>query len=92
MNRKKPEQIVKLLRKTEEEPAKGKQVEDFCREEQISPATYYRWQRKYGGLARGRRETALPPRRGHNVPSIPIMSGYTMSSLTAWQMGVPSKP
>lgn len=50
MNRRKPEQIVKLLRKAEEELARGKAVEDFCREEQISPATYYRWQRKYGGL------------------------------------------
>jgi putative transposase len=50
MNRRKPEQIVKLLRKAEEELAKGKAVEDLCREEQISPATYYRWQRKYGGL------------------------------------------
>ncbi|MBV6466478.1 MAG: hypothetical protein PGMFKBFP_01793 [Anaerolineales bacterium] len=50
MNRRKPEQIVKLLRKAEEEMAKGKALEDFCREEQISPATYYRWQRKYGGL------------------------------------------
>lgn len=50
MNRRKPEQIVKLLRKAEEEMAKGKEVEDFCREAQISPATYYRWQRKYGGL------------------------------------------
>ncbi len=50
MNRRKPEQIVKLLRKAEEEMAKGKAMEDFCREEQISPATYYRWQRKYGGL------------------------------------------
>jgi len=50
MNRKKPEQIVKLLRKADEELAKGKVVEDFCREEQISPATYYRWQRKYGNL------------------------------------------
>jgi hypothetical protein len=29
------------LRKAEEELAKGKAVEDFCREEQISPATYY---------------------------------------------------
>lgn len=50
MNRRKPEQIVKLLRKADEELAKGKSVEDFCREEQISPASYYRWQRKYGGL------------------------------------------
>jgi transposase-like protein len=50
MNRKKPEQIVKLLRKADEELATGKTMEDFCREEQISPATYYRWQRKYGNL------------------------------------------
>jgi len=50
MDRKKPEQIVKLLRKADEELAKGKAVEDFCREEQISLATYYRWQRKYGNL------------------------------------------
>ncbi len=25
-------------------------VEDFCRKEQVNPATYYRWQRKYGSL------------------------------------------
>jgi putative transposase len=50
MNRRKPEQIIKLLRKADEELAKGRAVEDFCREEQISPATYYRWQRKYGSL------------------------------------------
>ena len=49
MNRRKPEQIVKLLHKADEELAKGKAVEEFCREEQISPATYYRWQRQYGG-------------------------------------------
>jgi len=49
MNRRKPEQIVQLLRKADEELAKGKAVEDLCREEQISLATYYRWQRKYGG-------------------------------------------
>ena len=50
MKRRKPEQIVKLLRKADDEMAKGQAVEDFCREEQISLATYYRWQRKYGGL------------------------------------------
>lgn len=50
MNRRKPDQIIKLLRRADEELAKGKAVEDFCREEQISPATYYRWQRKYGNL------------------------------------------
>ena len=50
MTRRKPEQIVRLLHKVDEELAKGKAEEDLCREEQISLATYYRWQRKYGGL------------------------------------------
>ena len=50
MIRRKPEQIVKLLRQADEELAKGKAVEEFYREAQISPATYYRWQGKYGGL------------------------------------------
>jgi transposase len=50
MTRRKPEHIVRLLHKADEELAKGKAVEDICRDEQISPATYYRWQRKYGGL------------------------------------------
>jgi putative transposase len=50
MTRRKPEQIVRLLHKADEELAKGKAIEDICREEQISTATYYRWQRKYGGL------------------------------------------
>jgi putative transposase len=47
---KKPEQVVKLLHKADEELAKSKSVENICCEEGISPATYYRWQRKYGGL------------------------------------------
>jgi hypothetical protein len=50
MNRRRPEQIAKLLRKAEAELAKGKALEDFCRQEQISPAACYRWQRKYSGL------------------------------------------
>lgn len=50
MTRRKPEQIVQLLHKADGEMAKGKALEDFCRDEQISPATYYRWKRKYGAL------------------------------------------
>lgn len=50
MHRRKPEQIIQLLRKADEELAKGKAVDDFCREEQIGAAIYYRWQRKYGSL------------------------------------------
>jgi len=50
MTRRKAEQIVQLLHKADGELAKGKELEDICREEQISPATYYRWKQKYGGL------------------------------------------
>lgn len=46
-----PEHIVKLLRQAEAEVAKGQAIEDFCRRKHISPATYYRWRRKYGGLS-----------------------------------------
>ena len=51
MDRKKPEQIVQLLHKADGELAQGKAIEDICREEQISLATYHRWKRKYGGLS-----------------------------------------
>ncbi len=43
--------IVKLLHQADGALAKGQSVEDFCRRKQISPATYYRWKRKYGGLS-----------------------------------------
>ena len=46
-----PEQIVKVLQQVDSALAKGWTIEDFCRQKQISPATYYRWQRQYGGLS-----------------------------------------
>ncbi len=46
-----PEHIVKLLHQADGAFAKGQSVEDFCRRKQISPATYYRWKRQYGGLS-----------------------------------------
>jgi putative transposase len=50
MNQRKPEQIVQLLHKADEALGQGKSIEDICREEQISLATYHRWKQKYGGL------------------------------------------
>jgi putative transposase len=44
------EQIVQLLRQAAEALAKGTAVEDFCRSQTISPATYYRWKQKYSDL------------------------------------------
>lgn len=51
MNRRKPEQIVAILHQTDEALAQGKNIEDICREQGISPATYHRWKQKYGGLS-----------------------------------------
>lgn len=39
-------QIVSMLSQHE----KGQKVVDICREHGISQATFYQWQRKYGGL------------------------------------------
>lgn len=50
MNRRKPEQIVQLLYQVDEALGQGKKIEDICREQQISPATYHRWKQKYGGM------------------------------------------
>jgi transposase-like protein len=51
MKQRKPEQIVQLLHKADEALGQGKTIEDICREQQISPATYHRWKQKYGGLS-----------------------------------------
>ena len=40
------EQIIAVLRRAEG----GKSVSELCREVNISEATFYRWQRQYGGM------------------------------------------
>jgi putative transposase len=39
-------QIIQILKQGEA----GSKVADVCREHQISPATYYKWKAKYGGM------------------------------------------
>lgn len=51
MKRQKPEQIVALLHQFDAALGQGKAIEDICREQGISPATYHRWKQKYGGLS-----------------------------------------
>ena len=51
MVRRKAEQMVQLLHEADGALATGKTVEEFCREKQISPATYYRWKKKYVGMS-----------------------------------------
>ena len=41
------EQIIEILKGGE----RGRKVADVCREHGISPDTYYRWRRKYGGMS-----------------------------------------
>lgn len=40
-------QIVKILGEVES----GRSTQDVCREYGISPATFYNWKRKYGGMS-----------------------------------------
>ena len=46
----KPEQIVNLLRQIEVEIANGKTTPQACRDAEITPQTYYRWRKEFGGL------------------------------------------
>jgi len=51
MKRRQPEQIAQILHQVDEALGQGKNIEDICREHEISPATYHRWKEKYGGLS-----------------------------------------
>jgi len=41
------EQIVRMLREAE---ASGLQVREFCRKQNITEQTFFRWRNKYGGM------------------------------------------
>lgn len=43
------EQIVKKLHQAATELAAGKTIEEVCKGQEISPATYHRWEEQYGG-------------------------------------------
>lgn len=45
-----PEQIIPLLRQVEVEQANGKSLPEACRAAGMTPNTFYRWKRKYGGM------------------------------------------
>ena len=44
--RHKTEEIIRILR----EAAGGKGIEALCREHNIATTSFYRWQKKYGGM------------------------------------------
>lgn len=41
------EQIVRMLREAE---ASGVQIREFCRKQNITEQTFFRWRNKYGGM------------------------------------------
>ena len=47
-----PEQIIDLLRQVERETNQGKTVTEACRALSISEWSFYRWRKKYGGMAK----------------------------------------
>ena len=49
--RRKPEQIIRLLRKAEADIATGFTAEDVCRDIGIAVSTLHHWRRKYGNMA-----------------------------------------
>ena len=51
--RRKPEQIIRLLRKAEADISSGFTVEDICRDLDIAVSTFHLWRKKYGDMAPG---------------------------------------
>lgn len=49
--RRKPEQIIRLLRKAEADIDAGFSVEDVCRDLDIAVSTLHRWRKQFGGMA-----------------------------------------
>ena len=45
-----PEQIVTKLHQAATELAGGKKIEEVCKGLAISPATYHKWRKQYGGM------------------------------------------
>ncbi len=45
-----PEQVIRMLREAEVELAKGSKVPAVCKKLGVTPNTYYRWRKEYGGL------------------------------------------
>lgn len=51
--RRKPEQIIRDLRKAEADIATGFSVQDVCRELNIAVSTFHHWRKKYGSMEPG---------------------------------------
>ena len=45
-----PEQIIAMLREADVASGQGRSVGEVCRDLGITPVTYYRWRKEYGGL------------------------------------------
>jgi transposase-like protein len=45
-----PEEVIRALRQSELELAGGASVLEVCGRLGVNPGTFYRWQKKYGGM------------------------------------------
>jgi putative transposase len=44
-----PEQVVRKLRDAEADLAGGQSIDEVCKKLEVSPQTYFRWKKEYGG-------------------------------------------
>lgn len=51
--RRKPEQIIRDLRKAEADIAAGFSIQDVCRDLNIAVSTFHHWRKKYGNMEPG---------------------------------------
>jgi len=61
------EQIIGIVKQHQA----GLKTADLCREHGISPATFYGWKSKYGGMD----VAEIPGRAGRSVVSMPRLGG-----------------
>ena len=58
-----PEQVVHNLREAEAGLSAGKSVEEVCKGLGVSPQTYFRWKREYGGAKADRVKRLKEPQK-----------------------------
>jgi len=94
----KPEQIVSVLRQIEVLTANGKGLDEACKTLTITPQSYYRWRKMYGGMkaqeidcrsssarshaSRGPQGKLLSPTKRKNAAQL-LMSKFRVSERTA---------
>jgi putative transposase len=66
-----PEQIIRKLRESDAQLARGATVPDVCKALGISEATYYRWKKEYGGMQVDQLKRLKELEQGERAPEAP---------------------